>query len=135
MENLINERFYNQVFDVLQQAKAYAGRAVNFAAVLANWHTGRLIIEQEQNGKERAGYGDYLIKGLSERLTHDFGKGYNTTNLKLFRRFYLEFPIWLPVNQKGDMVSNLLPDFGLFAIGDSSCHQLESNENEQIYDE
>jgi len=132
MENLINERFYNQVFDVLQQAKAYAGRAVNFAAVLANWHTGRLIIEQEQNGKERAGYGDYLIKGLSERLTHDFGKGYDTTNLKLFRRFYLEFPMWLPVNQKGDMVSNLLPDFGLFAIGDSSCHQLQNNENKQV---
>ncbi len=132
MENLINERFYNQVFDVLQQAKAYAGRAVNFAAVLANWHTGRLIIEQEQNGQERAGYGDYLIKGLSERLTHDFGKGYDTTNLKLFRKFYLEFPAWIPVNQKGDSLSNLLPDFGFYEKGDTSCHQLQNNENKQV---
>jgi len=132
MDNLNNDTFYNQVFDVLQQAKAYAGRAVNFAAVFANWHTGRLIIEQEQKGKERAGYGDYLIKGLSERLTNDFGKGYDPTNLKLFRKFYLEFPAWIPVNQKGDNIGNLLPDFGLYEKGDSTCHQLQNGKNKQI---
>ena len=131
MDNQLSERFYNQVFDVLQQAKAYAGRAVSFAAVLANWHTGRLIIEQEQNGKERAGYGDYLIKELSDRLTHVFGKGYDPTNLKLFRKFYLEFPSWIPVNQKGDSLSNLLPDFGIYEKGDSACHQLQSIDTER----
>ncbi len=89
MSNLLNERFYNQVFNVLQQAKTYANRAVNFASVLANWHTGRLIVEEEQNGKERAQYGKFIIRELSNRLTKDFGKGYDQTNLKLFRKFYL----------------------------------------------
>lgn len=90
------------------------------------WHIGRLIIEEEQNGKTRAGYGKYLIKELSNRLTKDFGKGYDQTNLKLFRKFYLEFPIWQLENVKGGMVSNLLPEFELLQKGDSLCNQLEA---------
>lgn len=111
------------------QAKSYAQRAVNFAAVLANWHTGRLIVEEEQNGKTRADYGTFLIRRLSEKLANDFGKGYDATNLKLFRKFYLEFPLWVPVNQKGDTVSNLLPEFHFTQIGDSSCHLLQNTAN------
>jgi len=91
MNDKLNDNFYKQVFDLLKQVRIYANRTVNFAAVLSNWHVGRLIVEEEQNGLERAEYGSFLIKKLSERLTRDFGKGYDQTNLKLFRKFYVEF--------------------------------------------
>ena len=85
-----------------------------------------MIVDEEQNGKTRADYGKFLINSLSEKLTNDFGKGYDTTNLKLFRKFYIEFPLWVPVNQKGDTVSKLLPEFHFTQIGDSSCHLLQN---------
>ncbi len=75
----IDEIFYNEISDVLRRArnyaKNYANKAVNFAVVIANWNIGRLIVEEEQNGLQRAEYGKFLIKELSERLTKDFGKG------------------------------------------------------------
>jgi len=132
MKNTLNEIFYMQVFDILKQARIYANRTVNFAAVLSNWHVGRIIVEEEQNGLERAEYGLFLIKELSERLTKDFGKGYDQTNLKLFRKFYIEFPVWQLQNAKGDTVSNLLPEFELLQKGDSSCHPLENSEDQNI---
>lgn len=128
----ISEIFYNQVFDVLKQARTYANRTINFTAVIANWHIGRLIVEEEQNGAVRAEYGKFIIKELSDRLTQDFGKGYDTTNLKLFRKFYHEFPYWQLENTKGDIVSNLLPEFELYQKGDSLCHQLDCVDNKNI---
>ncbi len=130
---IINETFYSQVSDILKQAKTYANKAVNFAVVIANWHIGRLIVEEEQNGSVRAEYGTYLIKELSNRLTKDFGKGYDTTNLKLFRKFYNEFPVWQFENSKGDIVSNLLPEFELYRKGDRLCHQLENDRNQGVH--
>ena len=131
MKSSLNENFYNQIVDTLLQAKSYAHRAVNFAAVLANWHTGRLIVAEEQKGKERAEYGTFLIEELSDRLSKHFGKGYDITNLKLFRKFYLEFPLWILQNSKGDTVGNFLPEFELLEIGDTSCHLLQNKENEE----
>ncbi len=98
--------FYNQIVKILTEAKNYAHKAVNFAAVIANWHLGRLIVDEEQNGNQRAEYGTFLIKELSEKLTADFGKGYDPTNLKLFRKFYLEFQHSVFFNQKGDTPCN-----------------------------
>jgi len=132
MNDKLNDNFYKQVFDLLKQVRIYANRTVNFAAVLSNWHVGRLIVEEEQNGLERAEYGSFLIKKLSERLTRDFGKGYDQTNLKLFRKFYVEFPVWQLQNAKGDTVSNLLPEFELLQKGDSSCHQLKNTGEQRI---
>jgi predicted nuclease of restriction endonuclease-like (RecB) superfamily len=128
----LNDDFYKQVFTVLKQARSYANRTINFAAVLANWHIGRLIVEEEQSGKTRAEYGKFLIKELSERLTKDFGKGYDLTNLKLFRKFYIEFPLWQVQNAKGDTISNLLPEFELLQKGDSACHQLQKTDEQEV---
>ena len=60
--------------------------------VCAYWEIGRSIVE-EQGYEERARYGDQLIQGLSERLTTDFGKGFDVSNLRYMRLFYLAFPI------------------------------------------
>lgn len=59
--------------------------------VLAYWNIGRIIIEEEQNGEERAEYGQELIKQLSKKLTKKHGKGFTETNLKYMRQFYQVF--------------------------------------------
>ncbi len=62
--------------------------------VQAYWNIGRLIVEEEQRGKQRAEYGRYLIKELSIKLTKDYGKGFTERNIRNIRAFYLIFPIW-----------------------------------------
>jgi len=57
------------------------------------WNIGRIIVEEEQKGKATAGYGEYLLRELSKRLTKDFGKGFDYSNVKNMRQFYLVFPI------------------------------------------
>lgn len=84
--------FYNRISDILSSARKRAYAAVNYSMVLAYWEIGRSIVE-EQGGEERAAYGDKLIEGLSARLTEDFGKGFDTSNLRYMRLFYLAFPI------------------------------------------
>jgi hypothetical protein len=59
--------------------------------VEAYWNVGKMIVEEEQQGKAAAGYGEALIRNLSERLTNDFGKGFNISNVFAFRQFYLAF--------------------------------------------
>ena len=84
--------FYNHISDILKQARGRAYSAVNYSMVLAYWEIGKSIVE-EQGGEERAAYGDNLIDELSKRLTSDFGKGFDASNLLNMRRFYLAFPI------------------------------------------
>jgi len=83
---------YTNIKRVLEEARSTAYRAVNFAMVQAYWYIGRIIVEQEQKGKERAEYGRALIKELSIKLTQDYGKGFNESNLKYIRQFYLTYP-------------------------------------------
>ena len=59
---------------------------------MAYWEVGRLIVEEEQQGKNRAEYGKRLISGLSKRLTADYGKGFDKRNLFYMRQFYLAYP-------------------------------------------
>ena len=87
------ESIYSRVREILETARTTAYRAVNFAMVQAYWHIGRTIVEEEQKGKVKAGYGEYLLKDLSQRLTKDFGKGFDYSNVKNMRQFYLTFPI------------------------------------------
>ena len=84
---------YLSIRQVLEQARTSAYRAVNFAMVQAYWQVGRLIVEHEQKGKARAEYGEALIPELAERLTKDFGRGFDGRNLWYMRSFYLAFPI------------------------------------------
>ena len=78
---------------VLLSAKTQVRRAVNDAMVQAYWAIGRLIVEGEQEGESRAEYGKGVLLALSQRLSAEFGKGFSSTNLKLFRQFYLAYPI------------------------------------------
>jgi predicted nuclease of restriction endonuclease-like (RecB) superfamily len=93
ISSALRNEFYESVAEVLRTARHTAYRAVNFTMVEAYWNVGRMIVEEEQQGKERAEYGKGLLSGLATRLTQDFGMGYAERNLRNFRQFYLCFSI------------------------------------------
>ncbi len=92
MSELTDNRLYEEVKNILELARSRAYAAVNFAMVEAYWHIGCLIVER-QGGIERAEYGKRLMKDLAERLARDYGKGFDESNLRYMRKFYLTFPI------------------------------------------
>ena len=83
---------YGRVWQILESARTSAARSVNTAQVAANWMVGREIVEEEQQGQERAGYAERLVALLSERLSADYGAGYSAQNLAYMRQFYLTYP-------------------------------------------
>lgn len=83
---------YSAIRQVIQQARQQVRQTVNQQMVQAYWHIGRLIVEQEQQGRERAEYGKQQLKQLSERLKEEFGKGFDVGNLRNMRQFYLTIP-------------------------------------------
>ena len=95
MENQISrdsEGIYNSIRSsvITAQSKVYA--AVNSAMVIAYWEIGEQIYKA-CGGNERAEYGKSLIKYLSEKLTAEFGKGFDESSLRKMRKFYLTYPI------------------------------------------
>lgn len=89
-ENTI-DTLYKEVKQIIEGSRNTIYRAANFAMVQAYWEIGKIIIEEEQNGKERADYGKAVIKKLSEKLSSDYGKGFNRSNLWYMRQFYSTF--------------------------------------------
>jgi predicted nuclease of restriction endonuclease-like (RecB) superfamily len=83
--------FITQIKDIILAARQKAYTTVNFAMVEAYWLMGERIVEEEQQGNERAAYGEEIIKTLSVELTKEFGKGFSERNLWDFRKFYLTF--------------------------------------------
>jgi predicted nuclease of restriction endonuclease-like (RecB) superfamily len=82
---------YADIKTILEQARGSAVKAVNFAMVIAYWEIGKRIVEEDQQGSDRANYGEQSLKELSKKLTADFGKGFTAVSLDNFRRFYLVF--------------------------------------------
>ena len=78
---------------LINESRGELQQTVNITIVQTYWQIGRLIVEDEQHGEVRAGYGKYLLKQLSESLTKEFGKGFDLTNLRKMRAFYQRFPI------------------------------------------
>jgi predicted nuclease of restriction endonuclease-like (RecB) superfamily len=78
---------------LIQQGRQQVLRAVDRVQVQTCWEIGRLIVEFEQGGEARAAYGKKLLPQLAESLTREFGKGFDATNLRHMRGFYLAFPI------------------------------------------
>jgi predicted nuclease of restriction endonuclease-like (RecB) superfamily len=85
------EHLYERVAAILDEARGRVARTVNTAMVHAYWMIGREIVEVEQQGKERAAYGDELMRRLAGRLTKRFGKGFSAPNLRNMRQFFLMF--------------------------------------------
>ena len=87
-----NSDLYSAIRQVLETARQNAYKAVNFAMVQAYWQIGRLIVEDEQKGEVRAEYGKKVLAELADRLTSEFGKGFDASNLRYMRLFYQTFP-------------------------------------------
>lgn len=94
MENEIKlyQSVITDIKDIITSGRKLAYNAANKAMVLTYWHVGKRIVEQEQDGKERAEYGKALIEALAEELTKEYGKSFSKRNLLYFRKFYLAFP-------------------------------------------
>ncbi|MDR2382588.1 MAG: PDDEXK nuclease domain-containing protein [Prevotellaceae bacterium] len=82
-------KLYNQIADLLLQARKVTMRAINRTMVYTYYEIGRMIVEDEQQGAHRAEYGNNILKELSVELTKNFGKGFSETNLKQMRSFYI----------------------------------------------
>ena len=99
----ISNNYINEIKTILKNARQKAYTAVNSAMVEAYWKIGRRIVEEEQNGKERAEYGKEILQNLSKELTEEFGKGYSYRTLREIRQFYLmfsDFEKWRTVSAK-----------------------------------
>ncbi len=86
------DALFSRVASILDQARTTIERTINVAMVQAYWHIGREIVEVEQAGSDRAGYGDEVIRRLSAHLARLFGKGFSISGLQRMRRFYRLFP-------------------------------------------
>lgn len=85
----IDQGFLKNVSEVLENARKNAKTAVNLSMVYAYYEIGRMIVEEEQHGQNRAAYGKQIVQELSNYLAEKFGKGFSTTNLKQMRQFYI----------------------------------------------
>ena len=91
MESIVeSSRLYEFSRDLILNSRKLVYQTANFAMVETYWRIGEKIVE-EQGGAERSKYGDRLIASLSEKLTAEFGKGFDKTNLGRMRQFYLTF--------------------------------------------
>ena len=87
------DTLYGQVREILALARDKAWLSVNTVMVEAYWEVGRVIVEDEQAGKGRADYGKRVLEGLAQRLAIEFGKGFDQSNLRNMRSFFLSYPI------------------------------------------
>jgi len=89
----INTSFYNDIKSIIIESKNAAIRSVDFQRVLMYWRLGERIFVEEQQGKDRAEYGEYLIKYLAKEIEPEFGSGFGIRQLELCRQFYRKYPI------------------------------------------
>ncbi|VAW90285.1 FIG074102: hypothetical protein [hydrothermal vent metagenome] len=87
----LNSLIHN-INKVIQQARTQVRQAVNHAMVVSYWEIGRLIVEDEQQGEDRAAYGKQQLQYLSEQLSQQLGRGFDVTNLRNMRQFYKAYP-------------------------------------------
>ena len=80
------------VVGLIEQARLVAVRSVNVVLTSTYWLAGHRIVEHEQSGSERAGYGEALLKRLAEDLTAKLGRGFSERNIRQMRQFYLGWP-------------------------------------------
>lgn len=89
---LVNKSIISDIKSIIANSKDSAIRAVDHQRTLMYWHIGKRIFEEEQQGKDRADYGKFLTKYISEELEPEYGSGFSKRQIELFRQFYRTFP-------------------------------------------
>lgn len=101
------DQLFEQVSHLIAEARSHVARAVNSAMVTTYYEIGRHIVENEQNGQQRAQYGKQVLQELSARLTAEFGKGWSVETLTNCRKFFSVYSKSYPVvTNSQDVVSN-----------------------------
>ena len=118
------KRLFHQVRQLILSARNLAARSVDTLQVRTNFEIGRRIVEHEQLGAERAGYGKKILPELAEKLTNEFGKGFSLTNLKLMRQFFLMNKDRIGQTPSGELSAA--------PIGQTRSDQLAPREKEEI---
>ena len=89
----MTDKLFNSIKEIILQARQRVYRMVNSSLLDTYWQIGYQIVENEQDGNARADYGKGVLKNLATQLTVEFGKGFDDSNLRNMRSFYLAFPI------------------------------------------
>lgn len=118
---MILDHLVNSILSVNTALRDTAAKAINKCVTARNWLIGYYIVNYEQNGEDRAEYGERILQSLAERLGDE---GLSYRNLMLFRRFYLAFP------ELGICVSQFL--LSQSSILQPLVAKLQSSENELI---
>lgn len=85
--------FYSDIREIIETSRGNAARSIDFCRVQMYWNMGKRIFEEEQQGKERADYGTYLIRNLANVLEPVYGSGFSVRQLEQSRQFYRTYPI------------------------------------------
>ncbi|MFZ2967973.1 MAG: PDDEXK nuclease domain-containing protein [Sulfuricurvum sp.] len=93
MKNLLKSELLTNIRNLLIESRGKLQQTVNTVMVQTYWHIGRMIVEEEQQGEQRAQYGKAQLEQIANVLTQEFGKGFDVTNLRKMRQFYQLFPI------------------------------------------
>ncbi len=101
----IQTDFYNKIADLLKEARKSVVQTVNKTMVYTYFEIGRMIVEEEQNGQERAEYGKQILKELSNRLNSEFGNGFSVTNLQQMKNFYNVYGKQQTLSAKSEIVT------------------------------
>ena len=99
--------FFEEIKGLIHSARATVARGVDLVQVHTNFEIGRRIVEQEQKGRNRAAYGEEVIKALAERLTGEFGRGFSGRNLASMKTFYLQYQERRPISQSATAKSGI----------------------------
>lgn len=110
MGDIVSNTLYKDIASIIKQSKKSLKQIINTTIVETYWNIGRLIVEDEQNGNERAEYGKETLKQLSIRLTKEFGKGFDYRNLQYMKKFYIYFPKVNAVRSQSPIRDALRPE-------------------------
>ncbi|MDR2409395.1 MAG: PDDEXK nuclease domain-containing protein [Bacteroidales bacterium] len=124
------KKLYNQIADLLLQARKVTMRAINRTMVYTYYEIGRMIVEDEQQGAHRAEYGNNILKELSAELTKNFGRGFSETNLKQMRSFYILYSPSISIATSLQKLQN--GDNEQIVIRQTLSDELQNAENKQI---
>ena len=116
----IAPQFVDGIRELIAGARTTVARGVDLVQVHTNFEIGRRIVEEELRGKDRAAYGEEIVRTLAERLTGEFGRGFSLSNLKSMRQFYLQNQDRIGQSMTGQFIAP--------AIGQSATDQFSALE-------
>ena len=127
-ENQAEETLFKNIAKLIEDSRKQVAKAVNTAMVYTYYMVGHYIVEYEQNGRNRAGYGKETLKNLSAQLTNVYGKGWSYETLAKCRKFYVAY------SNLSDGQTNSSPQFSLSWNHYQILMRLENNDERKFYE-